>query len=102
MALQLNERVSVLETQVVNIDEKIDELKIDVKDIEVKISAHTETVTTQLKTMAENSSIQHGELAKKIGDLEKFKNKWMYTIIGGVAVGAWMMGHFNLIEQILK
>lgn len=102
MALQLNERVSVLETQVTNLDEKIDELKIDVKDIEVKIAAHTETVTSQLKVMAENSSVQHGELAKKIGDLEKFKNKWMYTIIGGVAVGAWMMGHFNLIEQILK
>jgi len=102
MATPLNERVSVVETQVKNLDEKIDDLKIDVKEIESKIVFHTDAVTAQLKVMAENSSTQHGELAKKIGDLEKFKNKWMYMIIGGVAVGAWMIGHFNLVEQMLK
>ena len=102
MALQINERVSVLETQVLNLDEKIDEIKVDIKEIDVKIVSHTENVTAQLRLMAENSSTQHGELAKKIGDLEKFKTKWMYMIIGGVAVGAWMLGHFSVIDNLLK
>ena len=102
MALQINERVSVLETQVTNLDEKIDEIKTDIKEIDVKIATHSENVTTQLKTMYDASCSQHEQLARKIGDLEKFKNKWMYMIIGGVAVGAWMIGHFNLLGQVLK
>ena len=101
-AKSTNERVSVLETQVINLDEKVDEIKSDVKDLGVKMINHSETVQKQLKTMYDASCTQHAELANKIGDLEKFKNKWSYMILGGVAVGAWMIGHFNLLANILK
>lgn len=98
----VNERVSVLETQVVNIDEKIDDLKIGVKDLDGKIVTHTETLKTQLKTMYDASCTQHAELAQKIGEIEKFKNKWMYMTIGGVAVGSFLIGHFNLLQMFFK
>lgn len=98
----VGERVSVLETQVINIDEKIDDLKVDVKELDQKIVTHTETLKTQLSTMYTASCEQHAELAKKIGAIEKFKNQWTWMIIGGAAVGGWMLGHLSVIESILK
>jgi hypothetical protein len=85
------ERVSVLETQVLNIDEKIDDIKEDVKQ------NHTD-IKTQLTDMYNASCTQHSELAKKIGDIEKFKNKWMYMIIGGVAVLGYLAGHSGILK----
>ena len=98
----VGERVSVLETQVINIDEKIDDLKVDVKELDHKIVNHTETLKTQLSTMYTASCEQHAELAKKIGAIEKFKNQWMYMIIGGSVVGGWILGHLSIFENILK
>ena len=98
----VGERVSVLETQVINIDEKIDDLKVDVKELDGKIVAHTEVLKTQLSTMYNASCEQHAELSKKIGAIEKFKNQWVWMIIGGAAVGGWMIGHMSIVESILK
>ena len=98
----VGERVSVLGTQVINIDEKIDDLKVDVKELDGKIVAHTEVLKTQLSTMYNASCEQHAELAKKIGAIEKFKNQWVWMIIGGAAVGGWMIGHMSIVESILK
>lgn len=98
----VNERVSVLETQVDNISEKIDDIKVDVKEIDGKIVTHTETLKAQLTTMYDASCEQHAELAKKIGAIEKFKNQWVWMIIGGAAVGGWMIGHLDLLAKITQ
>ena len=50
--------------------------------------------------MYEASCKQHAELNDKISDLEKFKNKWIYTIAGGVAVAAYIVGHLDLINKL--
>lgn len=91
----LPERVSVLETKLENVDYKLDDIKVDVKEMSLNIS---ET----LKTMQEASTKQHGELATKIKDLEGFKNKWTYTILGGLAVLGWVSGHIDSISHFLK
>lgn len=91
----LPERVSVLETKLENVDYKLDDIKTDVKDM------HT-TITETLTAMQTASTKQHGELAVKIKELEGFKNKWTYTILGGLAVAGWVSGHIDTISHFLK
>lgn len=91
----VTERVSVLETKIDNFDEKLDDLKTEVKE------SH-EDIKTQLKTMYDASCTQHAELATKIKDLEGFKNKWVYTFLGGIAVLGWMSGNLDKILAVLK
>lgn len=90
------ERVSVLETKVENFDEKIDDIKSD-------ITVNHATLLTQLQTMQEASTKQHGELAGKIKDLETIKEKWIrYAMIGlAFAAGAGWIGNPNM-SSILK
>ena len=90
------ERVSVLETKVENFDEKIDDIKTD-------ITVNHATLLTQLQTMQEASTKQHGELAGKIKDLETIKEKWIrYAMIGlAFAAGAGWIGNPNM-SSILK
>jgi hypothetical protein len=91
----VSERVSVLETKVDNFGEKLDEVKIDVKE------SHSD-IKEQLKTMYDASCSQHAELASKIKDLEGFKMKWSYMILGGIAVMGWVTGHIEQISTFLK
>lgn len=114
------ERVSVLETKVDNIEEKIDDLKSDVKDMHDCLDQTRDRVLAQLDTMTgeyrtnakayydhadklnEQQSAQHHELAGKIKDLEGFKLKWTYMVLGGVAVLGWVSGHLDKIASVLK
>jgi hypothetical protein len=90
------ERVSVLETKVDMFSDKLDEVKVDVKESHLEIKK-------QLETMYDASCTQHAELASKITDLEKFKHKGTMYIMILLAFGAgtgWV-GHLNL-PVILK
>lgn len=98
------ERVSVVEVQVVNINEKIDEVKVDVNTMGTGIHH-------RLDQMYDASCQQHAELAKsiksthieldaKISELQQFKQKWMYLILGGIAVLGFVSGHFDTIVKI--
>ncbi len=98
------ERVSVVEVQVANLDEKIDEIKIDVNTMGTGI-------THRLDQMYDASCQQHAELAKsiknthseldaKITELQQFKQKWMYLVLGGLAVIGFVSGHFETIVKI--
>jgi hypothetical protein len=91
----VQERVGILETKVDGLTEKIDDIRTDVKD------SH-EDIKTQLKTMYDASCTQHAELATKIKDLEGFKMKWTYMVLGGVAVLGWVSGHIDSIAAFLK
>jgi hypothetical protein len=75
------ERVSVLETKVDMFSEKLDEVKVDVKESHLEIKK-------QLETMYDASCTQHAELATKIKDLEGIKNKWTMYIMILLAFGA--------------
>ena len=89
------ERISVLETKVENFDEKLDDIKLDVTN------NHTD-IKQQLEKMFTASCTQHAEMATKIKELEGFKMKWTYLILGGVAVLGWVSGHINEISAFLK
>jgi chromosome segregation ATPase len=97
---QLPERVSVLETKVENINEKLIDLKGDVKEMHECLDQTRDKVMTELSKMQEeyrsNSEKffehtdklhaedveSHGKLAGRISDLEKIKSKWtMYAMV---------------------
>ena len=94
------ERVSVLETKVVHIDEKIDELKIDVKNMHDCLDRTRDTVMAELKSMSSSSSEAHAELAIKISSLEKDKSKVIFMFAGGVAAFGWLTGHIELLVKL--
>jgi uncharacterized coiled-coil protein SlyX len=99
----LPERVAVVEIKVEAINEKLSDIKADVKEMHDCLDNTRDLLTDKLKEMAEASNSQHSELAAKIGDLEKVKNKWQQYVMVLLAFGAgtgWL-GHVNA-AQILK
>ena len=98
----LPERVSVLEIKIENNAEKLDDLKLDLKEVHDCLDRTGESLHATLKEMHEESGKQHSELAAKISELEKFKQKWVYMIMGGVAVFGFVSGHLSAITNILK
>jgi len=96
------ERLGIVETKVVNLDSKMDELKVDVKEMHDCLDQTRDMLADKLKCMAESSGKQHAELAKKISDMEKLKDKWTYATMGGIVVIGWLSAHTDRIMTLLK
>lgn len=105
------ERVSVVEVQVLNLDEKIDDLKVEVHGLQQTVDLNHQAIHSQLQQMQTASSNQHAEMARsiassnlelktKISELENFKNKWSYMLIGATAVITWVISHTDIINKI--
>lgn len=73
---QLPERVAVVEIKVEAINEKLADIKTDVKDMHDCLDQTRDLLAEQLKQMSDASNSQHNDLYTKIGELEKIKNKW--------------------------
>lgn len=97
------ERVSVVEVKVVNLDEKLDDLKVDVKELHNCLDRTGDNLAKTLEEMRVESTSQHNELAGKIKDLEKQKQKLMtYGLVGMAFVaGLGWTGQLN-IQTIFK
>ena len=97
------ERVSVVEVQVANLDEKLDDIKVDVKEMHDCLDRTGETISKTLADMRAESSNQHNELAGKIKELEKHKEKlMMYGMVGlAFVAGLGWTGQLN-IQTITK
>jgi len=113
---ELPERVGVVETKVEHLNEKMDDLKSDVKEMHDCLDNTRDTVLAQLDVMTgeyrsnaakyyehadklnAQQSAQHQELAGKITELEKLKGKGMIYGMGFLAflAGSGVAGHLNL------
>jgi hypothetical protein len=119
----LPERVSVLETQVENINEKLVDLKADVKDMHDCLDNTRDLLADKLEKMQEEYRLNsgkyfehadklhaedvetHNKLASRIGELEKIKSKWtMYAMaaMAFIAGTGWLSGHSVNLPHILK
>ena len=116
----LPERVSVLETQVENINEKLSDIKSDVKDMHDCLDNTRDLLADKLEKMQEEYRINstrffehadklhaedqmsHSALDNKIKELEAFKNKWIYMTAGGIAVLGFMSGHATALTNLFK
>ncbi len=99
----LPERVAVVETKVDQIEEKLDDLKVGVKDMHECLDNTRDLLTEKLSEMSQASDAQHTDLYKKINELEKVKRKViMYSMFGlAFAAGAGWINDINF-PHILK
>ena len=73
--MQPETEIAVLQVQVKNIEDKIGEVKQDLKAIHECLDANAEETRQMLKSMREQDVKEHTELAGKISVLEKWR--WM-------------------------
>ena len=100
MVTIVQERVGVLETKVATLDEKIDDLKTDVREVHNVLDRNKNEIKDQLKTMYDASCSQHAALNNKIEAIEKLKDKWTYIAFGGMTVVGFASGHMDKILKI--
>ena len=85
--------VAVLQLQVSNLNDKVDELKTDVKDLHDCLDRNMAETREFLKEFQESQTKQHEELADKVSSIEKIK--WMLmgaaAILGATGVEAVQM-----------
>lgn len=96
------ERLSVVETRVENLNEKIDDVKTTLKETKEHIEKSDDELKAQLKTMYDASCTQHAQLAKQIGEIERFKNKWIWMITGGSVVLAFLFANIDKVLAHIK
>lgn len=101
MVKAVAERLGIVETKVENLDSKMDELKVDVKDMHDCLDQTRDLLAEQLKKMSDASNFQHAELAKKISAIEKLKDRWTFTVAGILVAVGWISAHGNDIIKIL-
>ena len=117
----LPERVSVLETQVENINEKLVDLKADVKEMHDCLDNTRDLLADKLEKMQEEYRINsgkyfehadklhaedvatHSKLGSRIDELEKVKSKWTMYAMAALAFAAGT-GWLNAVSfpHILK
>jgi predicted phage tail protein len=96
------ERLGIVETKVENLDSKMDELKSDVKEMHDCLDKTRDDLKAKLDEMYGASCTQHAELAKKMSEMEKLKDKWTYTAAGALVVLSWATAHIDKIMAVLK
>ena len=88
--------IAVLQVQFTNLNEKVDDLKLDLKDVSDSIDKHMGSITQSFNEFKSDNKAQHQIVEDKISNLEK----WRYTIMGGAAaLGA--LG-FHLILKLIN
>jgi len=88
--------IAVLQVQVKNIEDKVGEIKSDVKDLQKSIDDHAEETQKTLKAMGDSSTEAHKAMSDKISSLEK----WRWMMMGaGIVLGT--LG-YDTVAKLLK
>jgi chromosome segregation ATPase len=95
------ERIGIVETKVENLSEKMDDLKVDVKDMHDCLDKTRDSLVEKLNEMYSASCDQHAELAKKIGNLEQIRQKMIWMVAGAVAFAGILSGHLDKVLAFL-
>jgi len=96
------ERLGIVETKVENLNEKMDDLKVDVKDMHDCLGRTREDLTGQLDKMYTASCDQHSALAQEISSLKSQRDRWVWTAAGGLVVLSWVSAHFDSLGKIVN
>ncbi len=90
---QAETEIAVLQVRINVIDEKVDELKVEVKDLHDCLDRNMDETKIILKEFQDSNKKSHDELAEKLGNLEKIK--WMLmgaaAVVGATGVEAFKM-----------
>lgn len=97
---KIEERIGIVETKVENLNEKLDDLKVDVKEMHDCLDKTRDELKGQLTEMYDASCSQHASLAKEISELKSQRDKWIWTSAGIIAAIGWVSGHTEMIAKI--
>lgn len=88
--------IAVLQVKFDNIEDKVGELKADVKDVRDALEKHSEDQMIRIKDMQNAAEIAHKSLSNKISHIEK----WRWMMMGaGIVIGS--LG-YDTIAKLLK
>lgn len=96
------ERLGIVETKIENINEKVDELKVDVKDLHDCLDRTRDGLNEKLDVMYDASCSQHKALSDEISKIKRDKDKIVWLIGGGIAFLGWLSGHSDKILDVIK
>ena len=91
------ERLGIVETKVENLNEKMDDLKVDVKDMHDCLDKTRDDIKTQLKEMYDASCEQHAALSKEISNIKTQRDRLVWTFAGVIGAGGFFAGHADKI-----
>ena len=97
---KVEERLGIVETKVINLGEKLDDLKVDVKDMHDCLDKTREDLKGQLTEMYDASCSRHAALAEEINAFKSQRDKWIWTGAGIIAAMGWVSGHTEVIAKI--
>ena len=90
---QAETEIAVLRVRFDNLDEKMDELKVEVKGLHDGLDRSMNETRTVLKEFQESNKKSHDDLNEKVSRIEKFK--WMLmgaaAVLGATGVEAFKM-----------
>jgi uncharacterized coiled-coil DUF342 family protein len=92
---QAETEIAVLQVQYGNINEKVDDLKADLKDFRNEIKTQIQETHDLIKGFQDENNAQHDEVNEKIAGLEKWR--WM---LAGAGVLAGALG-FPAVQSLL-
>jgi len=96
MPQQTQTEIAVLQVQVANIEDKVGEIKEDLKSVHECLDRNSEEVKELIKEMQASDSQAHAALTQKVSSLEK----WRWMMMGaGIVIGS--LG-FETIAKLLK
>lgn len=96
MPMQTQTEIAVLQVQVKNIEDKVGEIKEDLKSVHECLDRNSEEVKQLIKEMQESDSHAHAALTQKVSSLEK----WRWMMMGaGIVIGS--LG-FETIAKLIK
>lgn len=96
MPQQTQTDIAVLQVQVKNIEDKVGEIKEDLRSVHECLDRNSHEMKEMIKEMQESDSTAHASLAQKVSSLEK----WRWMMMGaGIVIGS--LG-FDTIGKLLK
>lgn len=96
MPKQAETDIAVLQVQVKNIEDKVGEIKEDLKSVHECLDRNSDEMKQMIKEMQESDNKAHVALSQKVSSLEK----WRWMMMGaGVVIGS--LG-FDAVAKLLK
>lgn len=96
MPVHTETEIAVLQVQVKNIEEKVGEIKEDLKSVHECLDRNSEEMKQMIKELQESDTKAHASLAQKVSALEK----WRWMMMGaGIVIGS--LG-FDTVAKLLK
>ena len=91
------ERIGIVETKIENLNEKIDELKVDVRDMHDCLDKTRDGLQEKLDEMSNTSNEKLSGLSKELSALKTQRDKLIWTVAGIIGAGGFFAGHADKI-----